>query len=281
MDSTHFPDGSLVEVRFEADGDDGVTYVAPPKIVEVKNRATLFNRADFSTSNGGFGALRIFNELTDSNYDRMVEASTGWSAAGVLAELGDAAIHYVNTHGNVDLHTSDSDELCEGCDEYICPGPEWGTEFDYESWRTIINGTGLAPLNTSAKPPTHLFLLDACCAGLNNNFIRIMWPYADYYGGWVRNKAYCCWSGTIYVHEAENRMGLLIPYLRGGDTIHLARDQMIDDCIQNPELVHIDTGTGMRSVSMTTDYPVWGNYYVRVKNVYTGSDNTPPTVWYY
>lgn len=310
LDSTHFPPGTLVEVKILGDTHSAIHFEATGAAI-VKNRIVGFNRTDFVGQPPGpisiyaDGAGTVRSQMNNTNYDlNCPSRNPGWSPATLLnvatssGELENCGVLYLNTHGtsasnpwpNQYYYDSFASDIgaSNGSDPLfyqfaIVPGLGWNIppyNYDtqnFESWRAIVNGSGYPPFNSSSNPPVHFLFLDTCWCGCCNDFVRIFAPYYDAYGNWVQNQAYQSWSVSTYAVMTYKSANGIFSRLKQGATCLTARNQMVlaskfSNDPASSTYIKVYVPTGAYKLTENVDCPLWGDQLTRIKGLYTGSD---------
>ncbi|GIV15057.1 MAG: hypothetical protein KatS3mg022_0492 [Armatimonadota bacterium] len=262
--STHFPDDTHLEIYAEGTDSAGQTGSAS-RYVQVYNKATLYGRNEWendpSAPTAGVPPSLEYLAYMNHNVSHTCVA-LGWTKQMVLNDIEPCTVFYVNTHGNVGVFISDSDELT-GVIEEILPG-------DVLPVRQAAVGTGYPPFNTGL-PPINLVFIDACLTGTDNSFNVFLWPYYNGYDtNWCENQAVVGWNISVDSRKTQACAAAFWSGLADGLTAHQARNQMVEEYF-SPEPVP----------GPWRDYAsVWGDYYTRLSGAYTGSDVYAPHFWW-
>ena len=282
FDSTQFNDGDVVLFTFAVLDYVGVFYPQwkdATGFAVVHNKSFAYQHSDFLAelpeSDGATPANSAFGYM---NYIETIRSASGWTQERVEADSNDAAILYFNTHGNVNTIETDV-------------GSYTFNSQNVESWRQNINGSGWPPLNSTGKPLTQYVHIDACLSGSDNSFTTWFWPYYRHYfppsgpDNAVTNQALFGYAGLIFWDDRQRQASLYWPMLKAGRTVVEMRDNLVEFCndywdIYGERYISIERPTGTVShVDEAGDCPVWGDFYTRLKGVYTGN-TTWPVGWY-
>ncbi len=267
--STHFADGTVVQVTAEAMDTMGQYGTAAPRSSTVYNKATLYGRNEWEQNpswvSAGVPAART--NLTAMNHSICAENTTlGWTKADILADLVACTAFYVNTHGACDEPhplLSDYDEIST-LDEWIYPAEAY-------SVRGGAVGSGYPPFNTGS-PPVNVAFLGACWTGPKNcwAWALLVPEYTAYNQNWCENQCEVGWRirnrAIAAISDATFWSALSL-----GATAHQARDAASDaywDAIGEPRKDPRET------------LSVWGDCYTRPWGLYTYGDTIASGFWH-
>ncbi|MBS1714717.1 MAG: hypothetical protein JST30_10325 [Armatimonadetes bacterium] len=274
FDSTHFANGSIVEVKMKGKNQWG-DIAQDINFVEVKNRCVGFGRHDFLQYNGGDGVTELVTQLTGHNYGFLTTTSYGWACLDITDSMSNPGIYYVATHGNSAAHqTNNLIPVIERM--YALPV---SGEQDYQNVRTLRNGSGYPPLNSTDNPYVAFALMDFCNSGSASDFQTVLYPYYDAYSADIVDQAMIGWGDVVYLREAENRVSWLFRFLVVGKTVQISRDTFLTLNSETADPVHVGSTSHLASTS--SDCPIFGDEYTRIKRVYTHTHYLiTPGQWY-
>jgi hypothetical protein len=277
FDSTHFNDGDVVFVKFVV---NDIVYNLYPTIKEetgftvVHNKSFAYQHSDYlDHTPASDGASEAQYSLLALGYNGTKRSANGWSSATVEADSHDAAVLYFNTHGHPRVET-----------DYL---GGFIFEYEVEDWRVEINGTGYPPQNSTGEPITQFVLFDTCSTGYTNAYNTWFWPFyrVDFTGAPCINQALFGYAGTTLWTDRLHMAGLYWPMFEDWRTVVEMRDNLVEYCTYYwatfaEEFIRIERPYGTWGyVDEAADCPIWGDWYMRLKGVYTG-DTTYPVGWY-
>jgi hypothetical protein len=270
--STHFPDGTAVQVTAEAMDTMGQYAASAPESATVYNKATLYGRHEWEQNpsdprSAGVPAART--NLMAMNHSICAENTTlGWTKADLLADLVACTVFYVNTHGA----NGDPYPLLSDYDE-ISSVDEWVYSAEVHPVRSGAVGTGYPPFNTGS-PPINVAFLGACWTGLKNfwAWALLVPEYTAYNQNWCENQCEVGWRITNRAIGALSD-GSFWAALTGGVTAHEARD-----AASNAYWYVI--GENPQNHAPEDTISVWGDYYTRLEGLYTGGDHFAAGIWH-
>ncbi|MDW8290086.1 MAG: hypothetical protein RMM06_05145 [Armatimonadota bacterium] len=262
--STHFPDGTNLEIYVEGVDSTGRTGSASRRVL-VYNKATLYGRNEWendpSAPTAGVPPSSQYLTSMNHNVSRTCVA-LGWTKQMLLHDVAPCTVLYVNTHGGIGNFASDLDELT-GIIELIFPS-------DVLPVRQNAVGAGYPPFNTGT-PPINVAFIDACLTGSDNSFSVFLYPYYNAYNAnWCENQTLVGWRITVRADKTRACAAAFWGALADGMTAHQARDRMVREYYR-PNSV---PGQPRDHAS------VYGDYYTRLRGVYTGSDSHSPHFWW-
>lgn len=268
FDSTHFNDGDLVFVKYQV---LDYVYGYLPTNKEATASAVVHNNA-FIYQHSGYesdGATPARDSLSSMSYDALKRAQ-GWAPSIVELDTYDAAVFYFHAHGDPTL-------ISDYLGMKIFPS-------DVLDWREQTNGSGYPPQNSTGRPLTQYVHLDACSAAYDNSYANWFWPYyrVDFPGGPCINQAVFGYAGSTLCNERVMQAGLYWPKLEAGRTVVEMRDDLVLYCQfrwlwYNEHYIHVERPAGTWwHVDEASDCPIWGDWYTRLKGVYTGNTTWPP-----
>jgi len=270
--STHFPDGTAIEVTAEAVDTMGQYGAATPRSSTVYNKATLYGRNEWeqnpSDPSAGVPAART-NLLAMNHSICAGNTSLGWTKADILTNLAPCTAFYVNTHGASSSpypFMSDKDEIAAP-DEWVYPD-------DVYPVRSGAVGTGYPPFN-SGSPPVNLVFIDACWTGLDNAFAEaFLVPYFSAYNqNWCENQSEIGWRIDTVIGATSVVGATFWGALAGGATAHQARD-----AASRAYWLAIIGDPNYKTPTETIS--VWGDYHTRLCGLYTYGDTLAQGFWH-
>lgn len=229
--------------------------------------------------------------MENLNYDFLLDDSATWSQFSIVNAIGDAAVYYEGAHGNSFTHyTGVNPTELFWCDEDNRVGVGEPDSFSYELARALRNGSGYPPFNITQHPPVTFAMMCHCSSGFTppddsmflHYFKTPLVPYYDGYGQFVKDQAVVTWGGTIFVSESQNQVYWFFSKLRLGKTVSFARDQFLALNVPgNPHPVNVKPPDGTKHLaSQPIDCKIYGDFYTRIKGVYTGNDLLPSSIWW-
>lgn len=265
FDSTHFPNGTNLTIRFEAWTNLG--YFTASDSAPVINRILIYERSDFS---GGAPATNSATSVIPLG--RSIHEADGWSVATLTSDDNSCSLLAVFSHGNQEDHQDDVEPV---------PGrvfalPNTGNP-DYQSDRTSDIGSGLPPLNSSHQPPISLAFLYSCDCGYTNRFSTLLIPYANYYGGWTEDQSVMAYTVPCWCDQAGDHASCLFGQLSQGETADAARLYM--EAYAEELGLTVEAADGSVRTLIHGDLVIYGDFYTRLTSVYTAS-NVQPIGWY-
>jgi hypothetical protein len=222
FDSSHFANGSTVEIRFRVRGlysgwHEGTSDPDPT----VKNNLLVAAYYDLENAEpGGFGSTPWTNRFGTRNYTVVGGSLNTWTSADVLSELSTCNVAYLSCHGmnlRDTLHLLDfNDNIAfedllapyevQSCfeDAYghvLCPHPSppnppsylefTFTSNVFDNRVTSIGSPGVPPFppfNTTANPPLNLVWIDACESFALPWYNTFLIPHRNAYVGYSKTR---------------------------------------------------------------------------------------------
>lgn len=280
FDSTHFPPGSQVEVRFKARDRRGVFYEASGSSV-VKNSAKLHDLPEFAEYAGGALASQATAELSGSNIASSYLSDT-WPTTVAATRIQAASVWVVWTHAGPTAH-----QCSPGQSDLVWASIGLGDQ-SYDYWRAAANGFGLPPFNDTHNQPVELALLLGCRMGETDKFLTAIEPHGTAYEpNLIRDKAVVAAYGKLFIRDGERLAAWFVDPLAVGMTVRRAclalfTKAVYEHSIGNESVYMNYDGDayGDNPVSSFVELRVYGDRYTRIKNVYTGNDLQAPFGWY-
>jgi hypothetical protein len=300
FDSTRFDDGAQVQVTVElTDSDEHVN--SQTMTVPVYNKVSLFGRHDMDVQplyweNGQYvfrgqecyGVPTVeayFRPLGDLNYHRArVNTTLGWDKYAMLPGVGDSNVFYVHTHGDETSFWTDKNDYHFAYPNPPTIAPENAYAltvpsgdlhgFALKPTRIAANGSGLPPFNSTGIPPVNLAFLDTCGAGTDNDFAEaLLYPGGNFYTGYSWYPECQSEVGYAMTKMSDQTRACNEAFwerLEAGYTVHEARLKAYEAYKgDNKPASHIDF------------MHVWGDFYTRLKGVYSGSiEPSPQPNWW-
>lgn len=287
FDSTRFPPGTSIEVRFKANDSHGNFYEDAGSAT-VKNAVVALNLYAFNGIEGGLGAWMVEDRLTGLNYSQFIDLGPTWEKESVAFHQQHNNVYYVNSHGAQGIKHETNGIADYGGQEVAEVVYSFAASDSYDIFKGDTMGTGFPPFNSTENAPTFFAHLDFCTAMENvpraSDFGILLYPYFNAYGDPpARNQAVFGYNGYTLIHESENSAWHIFDRMRSGATAHRARGEMIMAQLQNdPRSVQIGpTANGpFARVDEISDCPILGDFHTRIKFVYTGNSLLPSTLWY-
>lgn len=196
FDSTHFPHGTLVEVRVEAIATD-LSVVTDSYYAPVYNWAALVGRYDMDVepkNEYGFGSENwkglptAHSAVIAMNYLSYQHTPLGWTADEFLTCMEPANLVYLHSHGHPLPYTwSDTNDyhLADVWLERIRPYDTGGVTLPGDRFvrprKLQAVGQGYPPFNSGVSP-VNLAFVDACYTGVTNAFAEAF--LVPYYNGY-------------------------------------------------------------------------------------------------
>lgn len=279
FDSTHFADGSNVEVKFVIWDSLGVstsaTCVAP-----VYNKGAIFCRSDFGKyqSEDSASAIAAADTLSAAGYSLPWSYYIGnqsWAKSQVLDAYRRCTAFHIVTHG---LQYESRSFLVDasGRDLFLPDSGDkiFGVDFESAKHDLFFDSYGnltREPNNLAGIPQAKLVYLEACNSA-NDFFLGLSTlqpglsagkPYT--YAG----QAALAYQDSVSQAEAGKRAEAFWGSLRAGRTAYEAW-MAVKDVLKNEWSF---TSYGGKAV-------LFGDSYARLKGVYTGDFNIASTGWY-
>lgn len=211
--------------------------------------------------------------------------SLGWTAIEFGADAQDCNILHVHSHGNSSFIWSDSNDYWY---EYLGWPPDGNTQrpptniyggstpiaaptgsINLYDQRVAANGSGLPPFNSTGKPPINLAYIGACSAAVDNTFADgTLYPYGNAFTGvssWPENQSCVGYALSFKSNQTRAVNEAFWEHVKETYTVTEARVEAFD------------AYQGSNKPSYATDFMhVWGDYYTRLKGVYTGTAGQAP-----
>ncbi len=277
FDSTHFLDGGTVTVRFYASYSNGTSDAAAPGSAPVKNVTEIYSHPAFNVS-GGDGCETV--QLYVHNWAATRhEHGWPWTPAAYFTDMAGVSLVYIASHGAPDLHEAGNGVVIWPEDDYgstpVTPG--------YLQRRQFEVGSGLPPYNSTHNPAIALLHMESCNTGDTNNFIRACWPYNNYYDQYLEDQAVLAPTVYVPIEQTQQRCNCLWGYLSYGYTVDDARSYLVAVSGAYNLIVWDYSPEGNPPGTPRTmnwsDYAIYGDLFMRVETVYTGT-GTAPSTWY-
>jgi hypothetical protein len=217
------------------------------------------------------------------NYHKVRRITTiGWDRNDFLPGVGDSNVFYVHTHGNDEFFWMDTNDY--HYDRLGSPGPPDNAYaeiappsdlhgFALKPTRVTANGSGLPPFNSTGIPPVNLAFVDSCTTGTTNSFaLAFLYPYGNSYTPPLssEDQAEVGYNITKETEQTRRCNDAFWGALEDGKTVNRARFELFQ------------AYEGTNEPAFATDLlHVWGDFYMRLKGVYTGSEfPTLQTDWW-
>jgi hypothetical protein len=268
FDSSYFAPGSTVTV--EISGYDNLgSYYQDDYQVSVINKVLALNEPSLTTAAypacdaaTGFTTGSPFLQL--SNYALHIENMMHWTDDWQFIEQGSANVLVVGAHANSTLHHTGFEDL-EPTSEAA-----FVTPIEAELAQQSNLGTGVPPFNSSATPPLQFVYIVGCNAGDNDEFMRYLWPFHQYGGGWLDDQVTAAFnrliiSGCLYMFANTYKNSLVV-----GHNAFMSRLIMEQFAVNNPGTLivrDIDSSEYDRDFS-ASDLSLFGDPYARIKGAY-------------
>jgi hypothetical protein len=283
FDSTHFPDGSKLDVRIDAVDVLGNTGTATSSSVAVINRGSCMGRNEWeSPVSASSGTPPAISSLSAINHSTHQVIYSGWDHAKVISELGYCTVYYVNSHGLYaapgPLFQTDRDEIARA-PEYVWPtyyytlqlpstNPQYGQTPQVWEARQDVCGYGPPPYAVTF-PPMNFAFLDCCLTGQGNEFAgAILYPmYLNNYGETV-DQAELGWRiETALVATRMDGEALWEDFQNAWTAFKARHDMVAAYNAQTGDTYADGDATGL-----------WGDFNTRLHQLYGGTGQG--TTWY-
>jgi len=294
FDSTHFADGTNLQIEFRVKDQNGSIYSNTGAAVVI-NKAVLYGRHDFEV--GGdpeqMGFSTVSQACSGMNIQvRESKNERGWKATEFYNSIeGPTSVVYLHTHGWSDMYVlnpplpspwnpdtymlSDLDELPAvdpDTEYYIYPTQAVRfNPYNVLYHRQLSIGSQYPPFNSTAKPPITLAFCDGCLSGNDNAFAEgFLWPYANYYGGWCEDQSQLGWSISKWSHCTLDCQVVFWNALKEGYTVHQARLELFDRFVEweDENIPDVQQVNPTNPVGLVH---IYGDYYTRLHGVYSES----------
>lgn len=299
FDSTHFADGTNLQVEFRVRDENGAIF-SSSGYATVYNKATLYGRYDLeiqpltwngteyvqgdSQNNTWASVYGVSDKLTDIGYSINAQrTSIGWTASQMLSDLEPCTLFLAHSHGNENNFWSDHNDYWyhypnaypydqSHLSEAIWPLPALNRTNVVKPHREQANGTGLPPFNTGT-PPINLAFLKYCHSGDANDFAEaFLYPGGNAYTGYSsfpEDQSLCGYAVSVDTTDSEPVASVFFDALYSGYTVHQSRIALYYSC-------------GTDNANVYEGYlRVYGDFHTRLKGVYTGlSETNPVTAWW-
>ncbi len=281
FDSTHFPPGTSVEVRFKAKDSHGNFYEAAESSV-VKNGAKLHDLPEFVETYGGDLASTADGIVSGLNLQRSY-LSDSWPTTIAAARIARASFWVVWTHAGPNAH-----QCSPGQGDLVWSSIGTG-DVSYDFWRAEANGFGWPPFNDTGNEPVELALLLGCKMGSSSAFLTAIEPHGTNYDPFtIRDKAVVAAYGQLFIGDGSRLADWLITSLTGGQTVHKACLQLFalasqQHLLNQPSVYTNFDGNpyGDNVLNSFSELPIYGDRFTRLTKVYTGNDFLPyPNDWF-
>lgn len=269
FDSSHFPSGSVVEVKFWVYGLFTQQWYSASRSRATWNWAMMYEHPDPGISPDAVSV--VFNEMSGQNYWLILHNGGQWTPAQYFSSMEGANVVFCATHGAPSVHEAGNTDGI--------------SDTDYLFARENHVGQGLPPFNSGA-PIINFFHLLACnCGiGIEATFKKCLYPY---YMGWggpeLENQAVFAYSVYVYLDEYYRLAEAIWPRMVYGWTAGMTKE-WFDEMLLLGHL-KFDAkdfgGHAIRPMAPGDLVLLHGQDLgaCRIKTVYTGT-NTPPIGWY-
>lgn len=275
FDSTHFPNGTNLEVKFECTCSAGHVHSSTRSVV-VKNRAVGHDPAL-----AGPACMIVQNCLPALNYGTFVRDQQ-FTASEYLADLDGATINFVGAHGCAAMNGFSSPAFIAGSGERVAAwndGPHPGVLEQRQSQM----GSGPFPYNSTATPPISLVVHQVCSTGWDNSFSTYLFPWYDAYNDpWATNQAFLGFAGYFNGNISFEFGSTLVMWMSQGRSVWDARDRMIGSANSDPFSPFRQTvqRANVWEPMSEDNTRIWGDYATRIKQVYLPNCFQVSTGWY-
>jgi hypothetical protein len=230
------------------------------------------------------GIPSALNALSSMQYDVTAQVTNkGWTMYDLAEGMDMDDVFYVHSHGNASFIWSDWNDYWYEFDgvqpihsaEAIYGSGGSGASFiDLLPYRVASNGSGLPPFNSTGSPPINVAFIDSCNAADTNSFSPILYPYGNWFTGapssFPEDQSLVGYTITFSTDQTSQCDEVFWTALQDGFTVVEARQQTY--------LVYFGDN---RPNEADEFMPVWGDFYTRLKGVYTGDDrNQGGETWY-
>jgi hypothetical protein len=300
FDSTHFADGTEVEVVLEVRSAWTLFWYpgasSPDPVVD--NKSVVYGRYDMEISPIAWDAILAQyiigdytwmsarpaeNRLTAMGYTtHTLETSLGWGQAQHLADIREANVVYVASHGGSfgtsSLYWTDINDYTLQYSANPAGPPTFPFEgiigfpngqpsqFPVLPERQSANGTGLPPFNTG-RPPVNLAFLMACKTGETSDHSAFLYPWGNAYTGapsdFPEDQAYCGFVEGPYFDQLRVLAETFFNALAAGYTVHRARNMAMLAYSPQPPNCSLN---------------VYGDLAMKLKGVYDGNHLAAPSL---
>lgn len=264
IDSTFFPHGTSLTVEVNAVDEYGRSYSAS-NAASTNNVFRSFEHQD-AAENGVEPVNRMLN-VGLSGYQFVSNIGPGWSRGLVEHAHNQASVVFFSTHG---LTGAIEANPSYGQSEYVGASTMWWA-------RVNAHGSGYWPFNSGA-PKTPVVITLSCCTGSTGDFYQgWFWPFQDAYGGWVTGQGGHGYSSTTWWSHFDTHSSDMWGHLNQGQTLWTMRQRLIQtDTLRQLYGVPANYPVGSSNQYFTTHAqgPIWGDFFAKVKGVYTADDTT-------
>lgn len=270
FDSSHFANGTPVEVRLRVLTYMGWQEGASDPDPIVKNKLMMFEHPDSGIDPDA--APFVASLMSGKNYYLHLVNGGAWTEGDYFSSLdGSNAVFYAG-HGSPQSHQAGN--LTQSM-----------TPTEYEAARIAQKGSGIPPYNTGAPPVNFCHLL-ACNCGDTNDFVTVCYPYYMAWGGpWMENQALMAYTVYVMLQQYAQHVELIWSKLAQGWTARATQAWFDEIWLEeNPfELEVKDDASGWRPMK-PGDLALYCNVNgdrgaMRLKSVYTGTQ-VAPIGWY-
>ncbi len=266
FDSSHWPSVSELEVRFWVYGLYTQQWYSASRSRMLWNQAMVYEHPDTGISPDP--SLLVLDQMSGKNYWLSVQNGGQWTPEQYFANMNGVNVAFCATHGAPSIHNAGDDTGIGGN--------------DYHSTRIDQIGQGLPPFNTGA-PSINFFHLMACNCGVDDTFMKSLFPYEMGWGGLLlENQAMFAYKVYILLNEYASLAEVVWPRMVSGWTAKKTQEwfnYMLDQGILS--YWAMDIGGAPRQM-VPGDLVLFHGPDMgacRIKSVYTGT-NTPPMGWY-
>lgn len=279
FDSTHFPTGHNIRVRMEATDTAGRTYSGHYDAL-AKNAATVWQHR---TMNGHVttNSAPVVQSFLQVFLNSVQVTTQWWSGEDVMAKLKDSTVHYVNTHGGIQYYDDNSGSEEESDIAVYGTSNFPNVYVTYAEERPNTHGTGYAPYNSTGNPPVSFAFIDSCNSCTDNEFTAMFWPFQDHYGDWVVNQAVLGWA--VYAADTSSMSCNTFVWdslVAKRKTVWDTRRKFFEWNASEQKVYFFDANNELQLVLSEEQLRIWGDFYTRVRGVYTGDNSLAEEVWY-
>jgi hypothetical protein len=269
IDSTAFPHGTLLTVEINAIDEYGRSYHA----TNAANTTNLFRSFEHqdAAENGVEPVSRMLS-VGLTGYQFVSNIGPGWSRGLVEHSHNQSSVVFFATHG---LTGAVEANPSYGQSEYVGASTMW--------WARVgAHGSGFWPFNSGA-PKTSVVITLSCCTGATGDFYQgWFWPFEDAYGGWTVGQAGHGYSSTTWWSHFDTHSTDMWAHLKEGKTLWTMRQRLIQtDTLRHRYGLPANYPVGTPNQYFTTHSqgPIWGDFFAKVKGVYT-ADDTVTLAWF-
>lgn len=280
FDSTHFVDGTNLEVKFIVKDNLGVEHVATGS-APVKNQSMAFQCHDQPGNPPQY--IESTSRLQDMKYVPEYDPMVPWNANYFFDRMrGKTVVVYIG-HGE-SIAPRHSDSAMYPSAQPISAVPDPLTQGNYKDHRMAHMGQdAYPPMNNSSLPPINLLYLLTCYnGGSTSDFHWALYPHKTFYKPLevLINQGFVGYTRFLYPQDDDHHQRFVFESFKNRSTLFMLRGN-----VNNMYDAYLAAGgTPIRTGPVSLfdpweDIGIYGDQYMRLKGVWRRAHDTG-TQWY-